>query len=55
MSTWLKKHKFEAHLFIFTLMVSTSIGLYFTQDNSLWAWVLLAGFAAVNLVALLVQ
>ncbi len=55
MSAWLKKHKFEAHLGIFSLMVLTSIGLYFTRGNQPWAWLLLAGFAGANLLALLVQ
>ncbi len=55
MSAWLKKHKFEAHLTIFTLMVLTSIGLYFAQGSKPWTWLLLAGFAGANLLALLVQ
>ena len=57
MLTWLRRHKFETHLFSFTLMILASIGLYATVDANTagWIWVFLAGFIVANLVAMLVK
>jgi hypothetical protein len=57
MLTWLRRHKFETHLFSFTLMILASIGLYATLNADLagWIWVFLSGFIVANLAAMLVK
>lgn len=57
MLNWLRRHKFETHLFSFTLMVLASIGLYATVNTNPagWTWAFLAVFMVANLAAMLVK
>jgi hypothetical protein len=54
---WLSKHKFEAHLIAFLLMVVSSIGMIFSApgDNSTFTWLLISIFAAANLLAVFIK
>lgn len=57
MFNWLHRHKFETHLFSFTLMILASIGLYATVNANIagWTWVFLGTFVLANLAAILVK
>jgi len=57
MLNWLRRHKFETHLFSFTLMILAAIGLYATihANPAGWTWAYLAVFILANLVAMLVK
>ena len=53
----LSNNKFQAHLTAFALMVLTSVGMIFTlrsEANAL-TWVMVAIFAAANVLALLIR
>ena len=54
MLEWLSKHKFQAHLAAFLLMVISSIGMIFSmrQDGSNFSWLMIAIFAACGIVSL---
>lgn len=54
---WLSKHKFEAHLTVFLLMVISSIGLIFSmgQNSSVFTWLLVVIFAAANVLAIFIK
>ncbi len=57
MLSFLRTHKFEAHLVSFVLMVLASIGMYLAIDrgSSGLIWALLAGFVLANLLAMMVK
>lgn len=57
MLEWLSKHKFQAHLSVFLLMVLTSIGMIVSiqQESSGFTWLLVAIFAAANLLAIFIK
>jgi hypothetical protein len=57
MTDWLKQNKFKIHLTAFTLMVLTSIGMIFAENNAAAAliWGLLAVFVLANLLAMFVK
>ena len=57
MLEWLSKHKFQAHLTAFLLMVFASIGMIFSaqQDNSGFTWLMLVVFAAANILAIFIK
>jgi hypothetical protein len=57
MLNWLSKHKFQAHLTAFLLMVFSSIGMILsTRDNgSFLLWLLVAIFAAANVLAIFIK
>ena len=53
----LSNNKFQAHLTAFALMVLTSVGMIFTlrsEANAL-TWVMVAIFAAANVLALFIK
>lgn len=57
MLSWIRKHKFKAHLTAFLLMVIPSAGMIFSArsdaDALTWGW--LALFIAGNLLAMSVK
>jgi hypothetical protein len=57
MISWLSKHKFQAHLSAFILMVVSSIGMItLTQDQgSLITWLMIAVFALANILAVFIK
>lgn len=57
MIIWLRKHKFQTHVFSFVLMVLASIGLYNTIDTEwvTWIWGFLGLFVLSNVAAILVK
>ena len=57
MISFLRTHKFEAHLLSFSLMVLTSIGMYLviTHYSASQIWVLLGGFVLANFLAIIVK
>lgn len=57
MQNWLSKYKFQAHLTAFLLMVIASIGLLFAMklDSVALIWLLVAVFAAANVLAIFVK
>ena len=57
MSTWLSKHKFQAHLSAFLLMVISSIGMIFLMGDGsvLLTWLMIAVFAMANLLAVFIK
>ena len=57
MLNWLSNHKFQAHLAAFLLMVISSIGMIFSmqQDGSNFSWLMIAIFAAANILALFIK
>jgi len=57
MIAWLSKHKFQAHLIAFLLMVISSIGMIFSlqQDSTIFTWLLVAVFAAANILAIFIK
>ncbi len=54
---WLRKHKFEAHLTSFTLMVLASVGLYLAANAGMVVliWVLLSVFVLANFLAMVTK
>jgi len=57
MLSFIRTHKFEAHLTVFALMVLMSIGMYLAIDHGAPSliWVLLGGFVLANLLAIFVK
>lgn len=57
MLSFLRTHKFEAHLTAFVLMVLASIGMVLVIDRGSpgLIWILLGGFVLANVVAILVK
>ena len=57
MLKWLSEHKFEAHLTSFLLMVLSSIGLILLvqADLIILIWLVIAVFAAANMLAVFVK
>ena len=57
MLNWFSKHKFQAHLTAFLLMLISSIGMLFSMylDSAGFTWLLVAVFAAANILAVLVK
>ena len=57
MINWLSKHKFQAHLSAFLLMVISSIGMIALMQNEggLLTWLMIAVFAFANLLAVLIK
>ncbi len=57
MLDWLRKNKFQAHLAAFLLMVLASVGMIFSlQQNSTNAtWLMVAIFAAANILAVFIK
>ena len=57
MLNWLRNHKFKAHLTAFLLMLISSIGMLYSirLDSTSFTWLLVAIFAAANLLAVLIK
>ena len=57
MLNWLSKHKFQAHLTAFLLMVVSSIGMLFVmqEENAGLAWLMVAVFVVANILAIFVK
>ena len=57
MISWLSKHKFQAHLSAFLLMVASSIGMIaLTQgEGSPFTWLMIAVFAFANILAVFIK
>jgi hypothetical protein len=57
MISWLRTHRFEAHLISFGLMILVSVGLYITVNTGLkgLTWVLLGVFALANVLAMAIK
>ena len=57
MLNWLSNHKFQAHLTAFLLMLIASIGMLFSVrlDSASFTWMLVAVFAAANILAVLIK
>jgi hypothetical protein len=57
MIRWLSKHKFQAHLSAFLLMVVSSVGMIvLTQDEgSPFTWLMIAVFALANILAVFIK
>lgn len=57
MIRWLSKHKFQAHLSAFLLMVVSSVGMIaLTQDDgSPLTWLMIAAFALANILAVFIK
>ena len=57
MINWLSKHKFQAHLSAFLLMVVSSIGMIaLMQDQgSPLTWLMIAVFALANILAVFIK
>lgn len=55
--SWIREHKFEAHLTAFLLMVVPSALLYFTNQTETagLTWGLLGIFVAGNVLAMLIK
>ena len=54
---WLRNHKFQAHLTAFLLMLISSIGMLYSirLDSTSFTWLLVAVFAAANILAVLIK
>jgi hypothetical protein len=57
MISWLRTHRFEAHLISFGLMILVSVGLYITVNTGLkgLTWVLLGVFSLANVLAMAIK
>ena len=57
MINWLSKHKFQAHLSAFLLMVVSSIGMIaLVQDEgSPLTWLMIATFSLANILAVFIK
>ena len=57
MTNWLSKHKFQAHLSAFLLMVVSSIGMIvlMQDEGSLLTWWMIAVFAFANILAVFIK
>jgi hypothetical protein len=57
MLSLIRKHKFKAHLIAFTLMILSSIGMYFAIDSGSASliWALLGGFVLANILAIFIK
>lgn len=57
MLNWLSNHKFQAHLTAFLLMLISSIGMLYSVrlDSTNFTWLLVAVFAAANILAVLIK
>ena len=57
MISWFSKHKFQAHLSAFLLMVISSIGMIFLMrdGSSALTWLMIAIFAIANLLAVFIK
>ena len=57
MINWLSKHKFQAHLSVFLLMVVSSIGMIalMHDEGGFLTWLMIAVFAFANLLAVLIK
>ena len=57
MINWLSKHKFQAHLSAFLLMVVSSIGMIalMQDEGSLFTWLMIAIFAFANILAVFIK
>ena len=57
MINWLSKHKFQAHLSAFLLMVVSSIGMIaLSQDEgSPLTWLMIATFSLANILAVFIK
>lgn len=53
MISWIREHKFEAHLAAFLLMVVPSVLLYFSSVGLIWP--LLGIFALGNILAMVIK
>ncbi|MBT3389268.1 MAG: hypothetical protein HN413_02555 [Chloroflexi bacterium] len=57
MLTWIREHKFEAHLTAFLMMVIPAAGMIFSArnaaDNLTWVWLIL--FVMGNLLAMVIR
>jgi hypothetical protein len=54
---WLSENKFRMHLLAFSVMILAPIALYFAAQgpSTPWIWVLIALFAAANLLVIAVR
>ncbi|MEJ2707336.1 MAG: hypothetical protein P8074_06950 [Anaerolineales bacterium] len=54
---WLSENKFRMHLLAFSVMILAPIALYFAAQgqSAPWIWVLIALFAAANLLVIAVR
>ena len=57
MISWLSKHKFQAHLSAFLLMVVSSIGMIalIQDEGSPLTWLMIAVFALANILAVFIK
>ena len=57
MISWLSKHKFQAHLSAFLLMVVSSIGMIASMQDadSPFTWLMIAVFALANILAVFIK
>jgi hypothetical protein len=57
MINWLSKHKFQAHLSVFFLMVVPSIGMIalMQDEGSSLTWLMIAVFALANILAIFIK
>jgi hypothetical protein len=57
MTNWLSKHKFQAHLSAFLLMVVSSIGMIalMQDEGSPLTWWMIAVFAFANILAVFIK
>ena len=57
MISWLSKHKFQAHLSAFLLMVISSIGMIALtwDEGSALSWLMIAVFAFANILAVFIK
>jgi hypothetical protein len=57
MINWLSKHKFQAHLSVFFLMVVSSIGMIalMQDEGSSLTWLMIAVFALANILAIFIK
>jgi hypothetical protein len=57
MLNWLSKHKFQAHLTAFLLMMVSSIGMLFSLqlDSPAFIWLLVAIFVIANTLAVFIK
>jgi hypothetical protein len=55
--TWLRTHKFEAHMIAFLLMIVPPIPLYFAarQGVTTLIWILMIPFVLGNLLVLVIK
>ena len=57
MLNWLAKHKFQAHLAAFLLMILSSVGMVFLlwADNNSYTWLMVVIFAVSNALAIFIK